>query len=97
MPIVTVVHIIFDNSNDPHSVARRHVAKEIGKGVRQTDVVREAWHHRHTPVPDAPITSTSTTWRAPPFTAVGIYYDPVVVGDAPEREVIDALIKAGRR
>jgi hypothetical protein len=96
MPIVTVVHIILNNRNDPGSVARRDVAREIGKGVRQADVVREAWHHRHIPVPDA-ITSTSTTWPAPPFTAVEIYYDPVVVGDAPEKEVIDALIKAGRR
>jgi hypothetical protein len=96
MPIVTVVHIIFDNSNDPGSVARRHIAREISKGARQTDVVREAWHHRHTPVPDA-ITSTSTTWHAPPFIAVEIYYDPAVVGDASEKEVIEALIKAGQR
>ena len=96
MPIVTVVHIIFDNSNDPGSVARRHVAREISRGVRQTDVVREAWNQRHTPVPNA-ITTTSAAWEAPPFTAVEIYYDPVVVGDAPEKEVIDALINAGRR
>jgi hypothetical protein len=97
MPIVTVVHIIFDNSNDPGGVARRHIAREIGKGVRQTDVVREAWYHPHTPVPDVPITSTSATWPAPPFTAVEIYYDPMVVDGAPEKDVIDTLIKAGRR
>jgi hypothetical protein len=96
MPIVTVVHIIFDNSNDPGSVARRHVAREISKGVRQTDVVHEAWHHRHTSIPNK-ITNTSAAWLAPPFTAVEIYYDPVVVDHAPENEVIDALIKAGQR
>lgn len=96
MPIVTVVHIIFDNSNDPGSVARRHVAREIGKGVRQTEVVRDAWCQRHASVPNA-ITSTSATWPAPPFTATEIYYDPAVVGNAAEKEVVDALIKAGRR
>lgn len=95
MPIVTVVHIIFDNDNDPGSVARRHVAREISRGVTQTAVVSEAWHHRHTSVPA--ITTTSAAWDAPPFTAVEIYYDPMVVRDAPEKEVIDALIKAGRR
>lgn len=96
MPIVTVVHIIFDNSNDPGSVARRHVAREIARGVRQTEVVREAWHLRHTSIPNT-VTSTSAAWPAPPFTGVEIYYDPVVVGHAPEKEVIDALIKAGQR
>jgi hypothetical protein len=94
MPVATVVHIVFDQTNDPGGVARRHVAREIGKGMKQTDIVREAWQHRHTPAPNA---VTSTTWRAPPFTAVEIYFDPSVVGDASEQEVIDSLIKAGRR
>lgn len=34
---------------------------------------------------------------APPFTAAEIYFDPAVVGGATEQEVIDALIRAGRR
>jgi hypothetical protein len=94
MPVVTVVHIVFDNTNDPGRVARRHIGREIGKGMKQSDIVREAWQHRQDPVPNA---VTSTSWRAPPFTAVEIYYDPSVVGSAPEQEVIDALIKAGQR
>jgi|HubBroStandDraft_2_1064218.scaffolds.fasta_scaffold2142392_1 hypothetical protein len=32
-----------------------------------------------------------------PFTAAEIYFDPAVVGGATEQEVIDALIRAGRR
>lgn len=94
MPVVTVVHIVFDNSNDPGGVARRHVGREIGKGAKQTDIVSTAWQRRHAPVPNA---ITSTTWHAPPFTPAEIYYDPSVVGSASEEEVIDALIKAGQR
>lgn len=94
MPVVTVVHIVFDNRNDPGRVARRHVGREIGKGMKQTDIVSNAWQRRYAPVPNA---ITSTTWQAPPFTPVEIYYDPSVVGSASEQEVIDALIKAGQR
>jgi hypothetical protein len=94
MPVITVVHIIFDKTNDPGGVARRHVAREIGKGMKQTEIVSEAWRHRHSPVPNA---ITSTTWRAPPFMAVEIYYDPSLVSGASEQEVIDALIEAGQR
>ena len=90
MPVVTVAHIVFDNSNDPGRVARRHVGREIGKGMKQTDIVSNAWQRRHAPVPNA---ITSTTWQAPPFTPVEIYYDPSVVDGASEQEVIDALIK----
>jgi hypothetical protein len=94
MPVSTVVHIVFDQTNDPGRVARRHIAREISKGMKQADIVNEAWWHRHSPVSNA---VTSTTWRAPPFTAVEIYYDPSVVGGASEQKVIDALIKAGQR
>jgi hypothetical protein len=94
MPVVTVVHIVFDTTNDPGRVAGRHIARDIGRGMKQTEIVSEAWQRRHVPVPNA---ITSTTWRAPPFTAVEIYYDPSVVGSASEQEVIDALIKAGQR
>jgi len=64
MPVVTVAHIVFDNSNDPGRVARRHVGKEIGTGMKQTDIVSNAWQRRHAPVPNV---ITSTTWQAPPF------------------------------
>jgi hypothetical protein len=94
MPVVTVVHIVFDNANDPGRVARRHIAREIGKGMKQIDIVSEAWQRRQSPVANA---VTSTTWRAPPFMPVEIYYDPSVVGSACEQEVINALIKAGQR
>ena len=89
MPVVTVAHIVFDNSNDPGRVARRHVAREIGKGMKQTEIVSNAWQRRQAPVRNA---ITSTSWQAPPFMP-----DPAVVGGASEREVIDALIKAGQR
>jgi hypothetical protein len=94
MPVVTVVHIVFNDSNDPGRVARRHVGREIGKGVKQSEIVTDAWQRRHAPVPNA---ITTTTWRAPPFMPVEIYYDPAVVGGASEQEVINALIKAGQR
>jgi hypothetical protein len=94
MPVVTVAHIVFDNSNDPGRVARRHVGREIGKGMKQADIASNAWQRRHAPVSNA---ITSTTWQAPPFTPVEIYYDPSVVDGASEQEVINALIKAGQR
>ena len=43
MPVVTMVHIVFNDSNDPGRVARRHVAREIGKGMKQTEIVTNAW------------------------------------------------------
>jgi hypothetical protein len=52
MPVVTVVHIVFDNSNDPGRVARRHVAREIGKGMKQIEIVTNAWQRRQAPVPN---------------------------------------------
>jgi hypothetical protein len=62
--------------------------------MKQTEIVRDAWQHRQAHVPNA---ITSTTWQAPPFMPVEIYYDPAVVGSASEQEVIDALIKASQR
>jgi hypothetical protein len=94
MPIVTAVHIIFDNTNDPGGFAKRHVARELGRGRKQSEIVREAWAHRYDPVPNA---ITNRSFSAPPVPAGEIYYDPAVVADAPEQDVIDALIKAGRR
>ena len=94
MPVVSVVHLIFDNTNDPQGIAKRHVGRELGKGKRQSDVVAEAWQHRHDPVPNA---ITSTSFRAPPFTPGEVYYDPAAVAGATEQDVVDALIKAGQR
>jgi hypothetical protein len=94
MSLVTVVHIVFDPADDPHGFARRHIGREVGRGISQSDIVRDAWVHRHHPVPNA---ITSTAFRAPPFTATEIYFDPAVVGGASEKEVIEALIKAGQR
>jgi hypothetical protein len=94
MPKVTAVHLVFDRENDPQGFAKRHVGRQLAKGVAQSEVVREAWLHRHDPIPNA---VTSTAFRAPPFIPVEIYYDPEVVGDASEEEVANALAKAGRR
>jgi hypothetical protein len=94
MPIVSVVHLVFGTINDPQEFTKRHVGRELGKGRRQFDVVADAWHHRHYPVPNA---ITSTSFPAPSFNRVEIYYDPAIVGGATEQEVVDALIKAGRR
>lgn len=94
MPKVIAVHLVFNSDNDPQGFAKRHVARQLARGMPQSEVVREAWLHRHDPVPNA---ITSTAFRAPPFTAAEIYYDPDVVGDAPEEEVAQALVRAGRR
>ena len=94
MPKVTAVHLVFDAANDPQGFAKRHVGRQMARGIPQSEVVREAWLHRHDPVPNA---ITSTAFRAPPFIAVEIYYDPDAVGDAPEEEVAKALVIAGRR
>lgn len=64
MPLVTVVHIVFDAADDPQGFARRHIGREVGRGVRQSDVVGNAWLHRHDPVPNA---ITSTAFRTPPL------------------------------
>lgn len=94
MPIVTVVYIVFDHINDPQGVAKRHVGREMGKGKAQSKIVGDAWLHRHDPVPNA---VTSTSFRAPPIMPVEIYYDPAVAAGATEQDVVDALIKMGRR
>lgn len=90
----TVVHIVFDTDNDPQRVASRHVGRQVGRGMAQSDIVRAAWQDRHKPFGTA---VTSTSFRAPPFNAVEIYYDPAAVDGATEQEVMGALIKAGQR
>jgi hypothetical protein len=94
MPTVTVVHILLDGNNDPHSHARRHIGRQMARRLKQSDIVNDAWSHQNNPVTNA---ITSTSFIAPPFTAIEIYYDPTVTGGAPEQDVIDALIKAGQR
>ncbi len=93
MPIVT---LIFDPmTNDPNRVAQRHVTKEIAKGRAADDVVREAWQRRHDPVIDA---ITTRSWAAPSQPYIpNISYDSAIVGGASEAEVMEALIKAGKR
>ena len=93
MPVVTLV---FDpKTNDPNRVAQRHVTREIAKGRRADDVVHEAWQRRHDPVPNA---ITTQSWTAPPQPPVSdISYNSAIVGGASEAEVMEALIKAGKR
>jgi hypothetical protein len=91
MPLVTLV---FNQTNDPGGFAKRHVGRQVGKGLTPTDVVRDAWQHRHDFVPNA---VTSNSWRAPLRLIAEISYDPIVVDGASEDEVIEALVKAGRR
>jgi hypothetical protein len=66
----------------------------VGSRRRQSEIVREAWPHRHDPVLNA---ITSRSFSAVPFTALEIYYDPADVAGASKRDIIDALIKAGKR
>jgi hypothetical protein len=91
MPLVT---LIFNQTNDPQGFAKRHVGRQVAKGLTPTDVVRDAWTHRHDFVPNA---ITSNSWQAPLRHITEISYDPIVVDDASDDEVIEALIKAGRR
>jgi hypothetical protein len=92
MPVMTLV---FDpKTNDPNRVAQRHVSRGIAKGLSGDDVVREAWQHRHAPVPQA---ITTRTWTAPPRLVPDVSYDTAIVGGASETDVMEALIKAGRR
>jgi hypothetical protein len=93
MPKAAMVHIPFPNSNDPDGWARRHVGRELVKGISPSDVVKNAWMHRHNPIINA---VTSRTISAPPFLPTGIDYEPAVADGASEQEVVDALIKAGR-
>jgi hypothetical protein len=52
MSLVTVVHIVFEPADDPHGFARRHIGREVGRGMSQSDIVRDAWVHRHEPGPE---------------------------------------------
>lgn len=94
MPVISAVHILFDPGNDPQGFAKRHVGREMARGKKQSEIVGEAWLHRHDPVPNA---ITSTAFRAPPFNPVEIYFDPAAAPGATDQDVVDALIKAGRR
>lgn len=91
MPSVTLV---FSQANDPDGFAKRHVGKEIAKGLTPEDVVRDAWQHRHDFVPNA---ITRNSWQAPLRPVAEISYDPTVVNGASEEDVIKASINAGRR
>jgi hypothetical protein len=88
MPPVTLV---FNHTNDPEGFAKRHVGRQIAKGLTPEVVVRDAWRHRHDFVPKA---ITNNSWPAPPRLVAEISYDPTIVDDASELQVIDALIKA---
>ena len=92
MPVITLV---FDpKTNDPNRVAQRHVSREIAKGLSGHDVVREAWQHRHNPVPQAITTSNLDSTAS---NVLDVSYDAAIVGGASETEVMEALIKAGQR
>lgn len=92
MPVVT---LILGMTNDLNRVAQRHVTKEVARGRTPDDVVREAWRRRHDPVVNA---ITTRSWTAPSQPYVSdISYDSAIVGDASEAEVMEALIKAGKR
>jgi len=92
MPTVTAVHIVFDQSNDPGRAIRQHVGREMAKGMMQSDIVQNAWQHRHVPARNAVTTRSS---NAPGFNPVELYYDPAVVGGASDQDVLDALRNAG--
>jgi hypothetical protein len=92
MPTITLV---FDpKTNDANRIAQRHVSRGIAKRLVGDEVVREAWQHRHDPVPQA---ITTRTWTAPPRLVPDVSYDSAIVGGASETEVMEALIKAGKR
>ena len=58
MPAVSAVHIVFDPANDPQGFAKRHVGRQMASGKKQSEIVADAWLHRHDPVPNA-VTSTA--------------------------------------
>jgi hypothetical protein len=90
-----VVKLVFDPmTNDPCRVAQRFVTKEIAKGRTADDVVQEARQNRHVFVPSA-ITTGSWTGTGPLVPDVS--YDSAIVGGVSETEVIEALIRAGKR
>jgi len=92
MSKITAVHIIFDQTNDPGRVVRRHIGREMSKGKLQSDIVKDAWLQRSGPGRTA---VTTASISAPPFNPVELYYDPAVVSGASEEDVLATLRKAG--
>jgi len=86
MPTATLV---FDpTTNDSNRIAQHHVSRGIAQGLSGGDVIREAWQHRHDPVPQ---TITTRTWTAPPRRVLDLSYDSAIVGGASETDVMEAL------
>ncbi len=89
---INVVHILLNEDNDPTGEAGQYIAKQMGQGVLQTEIVRKAWAERFMP------TAASASAAAPaPFRAVELYYDPSAAPDGAEQEVIDVIIDASKR
>jgi hypothetical protein len=61
---------------------RRVVVRVPKSKTPSLPIVGDTWLHRHDSVPNA---ITSTSFRAPPFTPVEIYYDPAGATGATER------------
>jgi hypothetical protein len=91
MPLVT---IIFDVSNDPTGHAKRHVGRQRARKISEENIILDAWQDRYSGVPNA---MTSNTMSAPTGIPNDISYDSAIVNDAPQQDVLEALIKAGRR
>ena len=87
------MHIELNDVNDWMGDARNHIARRVGAGAKQSDIVRDAWSRR-----DASNTGTTSAQSVSdtPYACVEIYYDPIVTDCASEAEVIKALRKAGR-
>jgi hypothetical protein len=90
---VNVVHIVLNDMNDPDSEAGRYIAREMSKGILQSDIVKKAWIDRFKPVPARAAASAEPTL----FKATDIYYDPAVALDGSEQEVIDVIVDASKR
>jgi hypothetical protein len=86
---MSLVTLVLTQTNDPEGIAKLHVGRQVSRGLTPTEVVRDAWHHRHDFGPNA---ITSNSWRAPLRLITEIFYDPIIVDDASEGEVIEALI-----
>ena len=71
-PLPLPVFLEEDKGPDHDALA----ASGIARGLTGDDVVREAWQHRHDPVPHA---ITTQTWTAPPRPVPDVSY-PTATG-----------------
>lgn len=90
MPLVQlpVHHIALNNANDPMGDARRHLGRQMERGISQQHIVEEALRTqaRHSGA------TTASSVTPPDFSPVELYYaETQAIGAATEENVIAAL------